>query len=155
MDILRRYRASDFEVLYEIDRECFPKGIAYGRAELKIYLGLAGAHCLLAEIKNEIAGFILTDRSGELGHVITLDVLEAYRRKRIASLLLGAAENHAASHGVSRMCLETATTNKPAIAFWRAHGYREIGTAKNYYGRGLDAFVMDKKLGDATELAPG
>jgi ribosomal protein S18 acetylase RimI-like enzyme len=47
---------------------------------------------------------------------------------------------------VRQMYLETATTNKPAIAFWKKHGYRELGTIKNYYGGGLDAFEMRKSL---------
>ncbi len=42
------------------------------------------------------------------------------------------------------MYLETATTNKAAIALWKKHGYREFATIENYYGRGLDAFEMEK-----------
>jgi ribosomal protein S18 acetylase RimI-like enzyme len=143
---LRAYRPADFESLYRIDQACFPKGIAYGRTELRIYLGAEGSHCLLAEISSDVAGYILTDRSREIGHIVTLDVLEQYRRKNIGSLLLEAAEGEAASSGGRLMVLETATTNKPAIAFWKKHGYREFGMLANYYGRGLDAYRMHKAL---------
>jgi ribosomal-protein-alanine N-acetyltransferase len=129
-----------------VDQACFPKGIAYGRGELKIYLRSEGSHCLLAEVAGEVAGFILTERSAEQGHIITLDVLDAYRRQHIGSLLLEASEQDAASRGGKRMVLETATTNKAAIAFWNKHGYREFATIKDYYGRGLDAFRMHKIL---------
>jgi ribosomal protein S18 acetylase RimI-like enzyme len=44
------------------------------------------------------------------------------------------------------MYLETATTNKAAIALWKKHGYREFGTIENYYGRGQHAFEMEKAL---------
>ena len=44
------------------------------------------------------------------------------------------------------MYLETATTNKPAIALWKKHGYRETATIENYYGRGQNAFEMEKSL---------
>jgi ribosomal protein S18 acetylase RimI-like enzyme len=143
---LRPYQPSDFETLYRIDQACFPKGIAYGRIELKTYLRSEGSHCLLADISGEIAGFILTERSAEIAHVVTLDVLESYRRRKIGSLLLGSAEQEASSHGGRLMVLETATTNKAAIALWKKHGYRQFGTIKNYYGQGLDAFRMHKAL---------
>jgi ribosomal-protein-alanine N-acetyltransferase len=143
---LRIYRPADFENLYRIDQACFPKGIAYGRIELKIYLRSEGSHCLLAENAGSVAGFILIERTAEQAHIITLDVLEAYRRQKIGSLLLEAAEQEAASRGGRHMALETATANKPAIAFWKKHGYRQIATIENYYGHGLDAFEMQKLL---------
>ncbi len=143
---LRIYRPSDFETLYRIDQACFPRGIAYGRFELRLYLRSEGSHCLLAEVSGEVAGFILTERSAEQGHIITLDVLEAYRRQTIGSLLLEAAEQEVAYQGGKRMVLETATTNKAAIAFWKKHGYRKFATIENYYAVGLDAFQMYKGL---------
>jgi [ribosomal protein S18]-alanine N-acetyltransferase len=143
---LRPYLPSDFETLYRIDQACFPRGIAYGRTELKIYLISERCHCLIAEVTGEIAGFVLTEHSNTQAHIITLDVLEAYRRKRIGSQLLEAAERQAAADGVQSIYLETATTNKAAIALWKKHGYREVAVAKNYYGRGQDAFRMHKSL---------
>jgi ribosomal-protein-alanine N-acetyltransferase len=151
---LRLYRPPDFETLYRIDQACFSRGIAYGRDELKSYLRCDGSHCLLAEAANEVAGFVLTERSGKLGHIVTLDVLETYRRQRVGSLLLSAAEQEAASHGVKRMYLETATDNKAAIALWTKQGYRKSGTVKDYYGRGLDAFEMYKTLDAISHTDP-
>jgi ribosomal protein S18 acetylase RimI-like enzyme len=147
---LRLFQRSDFEALYRIDQACFPKGIAYGRLELKLYLGTPGSHCVIAEISDEIAGFILTERSGQRAHIITLDVLDAYRRRAIGAALLEAAEVDAQLHEVDRVYLETATTNEPAIAFWRKHGYREFGTIADYYGPGQNAFAMEKRIGTTT-----
>jgi ribosomal-protein-alanine N-acetyltransferase len=148
---LRLYQPSDFEIVYRIDQACFPPGIAYGRPEMKYYLRSKGSHCLIAEVDGEVAGFILTEQSPKLAHIITLDVSEAYRRRNIGSLLLDAAEQAATVKGAPRMVLETATTNKPAIALWKKHGYREIGTIVGYYGPGLDAFEMQKTLRQSTE----
>jgi ribosomal-protein-alanine N-acetyltransferase len=154
---LRPYQRSDFEALVSIDQACFPKTIAYGRREMKIYLQSEGSHCIVAEIPGlanpkMIAGFILTERVGELAHIITLDVLEACRRQSVGSLLLQAAEREAESHGAACMYLETATTNKAAIALWKKHGYRETGTIENYYGRGQNAFEMLKQLGRKSQV---
>jgi ribosomal protein S18 acetylase RimI-like enzyme len=154
--ILRPYQPFDFEALLAMDQVCFPKTIAYGRREMESYLGSQGSHCILAEIPSSkisgsetsgtIAGFILTEHGGEFAHIITLDVLHAYRRQTIGSLLLEAAEQEAASRGSTRIYLETATTNKAAIALWKKHGYREGDTVKDYYGRGQHAFEMIKRL---------
>ncbi len=101
---------------------------------------------MLAEAGGKIAGFILTVWSRDTGHIITLDVLAPHRRQGVGSHLLRAAEQDAAAHRVRRIVLETATSNEPAIAFWKKHGYREIGIVRDYYGRGLDAFAMEKDL---------
>jgi ribosomal-protein-alanine N-acetyltransferase len=148
---LRPYQPSDFEALFTIDQACFPNSIAYGRRQLKAYLQSQGSRCIVAEIagpamKKTIAGFILTERSNEFAHVITLDVLKPYRRQAVGSDLLGAAEKEASAAGVAIMYLETAITNKGAIALWKKHGYRESGTIENYYGRGQHAFEMIKRL---------
>jgi ribosomal protein S18 acetylase RimI-like enzyme len=143
---LRSYLPSDFETLYRIDQVCFPKGIAYGRFEMKVYLRVRGSHCTIAESAGDIAGFILAELAPDEGHIITLDVLENYRRQKVGSLLLESAEKEAATRGATRMVLETATTNKAAIAFWKKHGYRQFGTIDNYYGKGLNALEMEKRL---------
>jgi ribosomal protein S18 acetylase RimI-like enzyme len=138
-----------------MDQACFPKSIAYGPREMHAYLQAKGSHCIVAEVSTvqtddvapeTIAGFILTERNPVFAHIITLDVLEAFRRHSIGSLLLQAAEREAASRGARTMYLETATTNKPAIALWKKHGYRENGTIENYYGKGRHAFEMQKQL---------
>jgi ribosomal-protein-alanine N-acetyltransferase len=154
--ILRPYQPSDFEALVALDQACFSKSIAYGRREMKTYLQSEGSQCIVAEmagpeipgpeISGTIAGFILTERSNEFAHVITLDVLELFRRHSVGSSLLSAAERDAAASGAALMYLETATTNKAAIALWKKHGYRESGTIENYYGLGNHAFEMLKRL---------
>ena len=111
-----------------------------------MYLQSEESHCLIAEVGGDVAGFILTEQAAVEGHVITLDVLEAYRRRGIGSLLLTAAEKEEASLGGKRMVLETATTNDAAIGLWQKHGYRKFVTLKDYYGRGRDAFRMGKDL---------
>ncbi len=148
---LRPYRPTDFETIYRIDKTCFPRGIAYERDELRTYLHGYGTYCLLAEAPgtestSEVAGFILTHRSGKTAHIITLDVLEPYRRRGLGSLMLRAAEREAVSQGITRIYLETAINNKAAIALWQKHGYCKSATIKNYYGRDLDAFEMVKGL---------
>ena len=44
------------------------------------------------------------------------------------------------------MMLEVGVNNAPAIALYEKLGYTNISTRRDYYGPGLDAFVMRKDL---------
>ncbi len=143
---LRPYQLHDFEALYRIDHVCYPRGIAYSRRMLRSFLAQPHADCVVAEIGGTMAGFILTEAEWMLGHIITIDVLEKFRRTRVGSALLHAAEEHLAASGVREVELETATSNHAAIAFWQKHGYRTRGVYKGYYLGRVDALAMLKTL---------
>jgi ribosomal-protein-alanine N-acetyltransferase len=143
---LRPYAPEDFESLYEIDQACYPPGIAYSRPELRAYLRFPNADCLIATMRGKPVGFCLTAYRETRGHIITIDVLEEYRRHKIGSRLLDAVESHMAESGVSEVILETATENHSAIAFWEKHGYRTRGIWKGYYPGGRDAYAMIKSI---------
>ena len=143
---LRPYTPEDFEALYEIDQACYAPGIAYSRPELRAYLRFANADCLIAAIRGKAVGFCLTAYRETRGHIITIDVLEAYRRHKIGSRLLEAVESRLAKSGVGEVILETATENHSAIAFWEKHGYRTRGIWKRYYPGGRDAYAMIKSI---------
>ncbi|MGC2329830.1 MAG: N-acetyltransferase [Candidatus Acidiferrales bacterium] len=156
---LREYRPPDFEALYEIDQACYEPAIAYSRRELRNYLRFPGADCLVAEAeakanagsksrKSSIAGFCVTAHEDDWGYIITIDVLESYRRHGLGTLLLAEAERRLAVNGATEVALDTAVNNTAAIAFWKKHGYRIRGTRKGYYPGGLDGYAMAKKTGD-------
>jgi [ribosomal protein S18]-alanine N-acetyltransferase len=145
--VLRDYAAaSDFEALHEIDKKCFEPAIAYSRGQLREFLDLPGADCVVAEAEGKIAGFLVAARKRRVGYVVTIDVLKPYRRAGVGTLLLAEAERRLAAAGVRVVELETATDNVSAIAFWEKHGYRTGGVIKSYYPNGRDAFSMSKPL---------
>jgi [ribosomal protein S18]-alanine N-acetyltransferase len=143
---LRPYTSEDFESLFEIDQACYAADVAYSRAELRAYLRFPNADCLMAVMRVKPVGFCLTAHREERGHIITIDVLEAYRRHKIGSRLLDAVESRLAESGVNEVILETATENHSAIAFWEKHGYRTRGIWKGYYPGGRDAYAMIKSI---------
>ena len=162
MFTLRTYHPDDFETLYEIDQLCYAREIAYSRRELRNYLRFPGADCVIAEVeakskaksktrKPVIAGFCITAHEDDWGYIITIDVLETYRRNRIGTLLLGEAERRLAANGATEIGLDTAVNNIAGIGFWQKHGYRILGKRKDYYPGGLDAYAMSKKLGKSSD----
>lgn len=143
----RQYDARDFAALHKLDQACFPPGIAYSRMMLRYFLTQPEAECLVAVEEKKIVGFLISEENPPLGHIITLDVAVAHRRKGVGTQLLRESEEHLAFRGVRTVLLETATTNEAGIAFWERHGYRKEAVLKNYYQRRIDAFEMRKRLG--------
>jgi len=146
---LHEFEAADFDALHELDLACYPPGISYSRRTLKWFLALRGAECLVAkneENRTEVLGFIIAECDGASGHIITLDVAPGTRRSGVGTALLNEMELRLAARGVSRVELETATTNEAGVAFWQHHGYRTHGVIPRYYLGRLDAFAMAKNL---------
>jgi [ribosomal protein S18]-alanine N-acetyltransferase len=143
---LRPFARSDFETLYEIDQKCYPRELAYSRREFRWYMRLPGAEIIIAGSPAAIAGFILTACFEHSGHIVTIDVLSEFRRARVGTALLGAAEASLAQRGAKEIELETAVDNTAAIEFWNRSGYLTRGILKNYYPGGLAAYAMMKRL---------
>jgi ribosomal-protein-alanine acetyltransferase len=143
---IRPFEAADLNTLWQIDAVSYAPEIAYSRRTLRAFLRLPGAECLVAEEKGEIVGFILTDHHRAAGHIITLDVAPDARRKGVGTALLNAAHASMAAHGVREVELETSTSNQPAIAFWKHHGYVACGILPNYYENSEDAYWMSRSL---------
>jgi [ribosomal protein S18]-alanine N-acetyltransferase len=143
---LRDYRPADFNSLFEIDQACYPLDIAYSKRELRLYLQMPGAECIVAKGPDAIAGFCITAHQDARGYIVTIDVLEQFRRTGIGSALLSEVERRLATNGVREVRLETATDNESAVSFWQEHGYRSLGIRKEYYPGGRDAFAMSKSI---------
>jgi ribosomal-protein-alanine N-acetyltransferase len=150
---VRDFRPVDFETLWRLDQECFPPGISYSRAELKLYMRRSRSFTLVAEDtesvtgKGLVAGFIVAEADGRShGHIITIDVSASARRFGVGSLLLRAAEDRLRAAGCGSIELETAVDNSSALAFYKRHGYSVIKTFPCYYSNGVDALVLQKDL---------
>jgi len=159
---VRAAAADDFEVLWQIDQNCFPPGIAYSREELQWYMQLPRAFVLIGEKESRVAGFVLASIAKvngkrlsaaknpapleSVGHIITIDVLAKWRRGGIGSTLLTEAEDKLRDEGCRTVLLETGVDNDSAIRFYKKHGYSVMRTLPRYYLDSLDAFLMGKKL---------
>ena len=170
--IIREFRPSDFDTLWNIDQTCFAAGISYTRAELRLYMRRRASFTLVAVSQESgesdgppsaakkvkslpgsgsseaiIAGFIVAEAGARArGHIITIDVIASARRAGVGSLLLRAAEDRLISVECRSVELETAVDNLSAIAFYKRHKYSVIKTFPRYYSNGVDALVLEKIL---------
>jgi len=144
---LRPFHPDDLNTLYEIDQVCFVPGISYSQEELAAFIGQRESQAWIAEEAGEIVGFLIAHREPRrMLHIITIDVLPAWRRRGVGSLLMDAAEQWACDKGLRMIGLETAQDNLPAQKFYVARGYSKIDEIEGYYSNGTDAWVMVKEL---------
>jgi ribosomal-protein-alanine N-acetyltransferase len=145
--VIRAYQLADFDALYELDQQCFPRGIAYSKSMLRYFLQIAPETCFVAATEEAaIAGFILGEVDRPLAHIITIDIAEVYRRSGIGSQLLDKLERKFQALGVETVVIETAVNNAAGIAFWQRHGYQTTRRLKKYYLGRTDAHEMRKPL---------
>jgi [ribosomal protein S18]-alanine N-acetyltransferase len=146
---LRPFRAPDLETLLEIDQACFSEGVSYSREELEDFIAQPTSRTWLAVEGEAVVGFLVADRqANRAGHIITVDVVERWRRRGVGKQLMDAAEDWAERLGLRLMVLETAEDNYAARRFYEGRGYEKVKRVGHYYANGAAAWVMVKKLGD-------
>jgi ribosomal-protein-alanine N-acetyltransferase len=97
---------------------------------------------------DEIVGYaaVLVVAPGVEADVLTVAVLPEYARQGIATHFMNELEKWSIGKQALAMMLEVGVENSGAIALYEKLGYQTIATRKNYYGPGLDAFVMRKEF---------
>ena len=144
----RDYQPGDFRALCDIDRLCFPAGIAYSPAELSYWLRSRDTFAIVAEDQAaRITGFVLGRREHDVnGHIITIEVLPEHRRAGIATQLIEQAQERFKQMGVAHLELFTWVENTQAVAFYRKLGYQTVARVRRYYLGRMDAWLMAREL---------
>jgi [ribosomal protein S18]-alanine N-acetyltransferase len=148
---IRKAQDEDTATLYAIDQSCFGPGIAWSRAELFYFLKHPRNFSLVAEDEQAaIVGFAvagLRRGRGELaGHLITIDVRAAERRRGVGQALLAATEERLRARNAGSIELEVAVDNRAALEFYERQGFVRTGRIPGYYLGRIDALTMEKAL---------
>lgn len=97
---------------------------------------------------DEPAGFMLGRETGGDAEILTICVRPAYRRRGVARQLFGAFA--AAVPAQTRLVLEVAVGNGPAIALYQSMQFVPVGRRPGYYGTGVqaqDALIYAREAG--------
>jgi ribosomal protein S18 acetylase RimI-like enzyme len=147
---LRDAVGADADRLFELDRICFPAGIAYSLRDFRWLLRSSKTLCLLAEDDGELAGFAIAQEAllgkSRGGHIVTIDVAPAFRRRGVGRLLMQRIEERQRAARADWLRLEVAVNNSAATEFYRGLGFAAIGRIPGYYQGSVDAMVMEKSL---------
>ena len=101
---------------------------------------------LVATAEAGLAGYVsvLFARWNRLGQVHGLAVAPGFRRRGVASTLLGAAEQFVREQGGRGVFVDTPVNNTAARAFYAANGFQEAYVMPEYYAEGLDGVTFLK-----------
>lgn len=101
---------------------------------------------LVVSAAGEIAGFSIMQFGDRLAHLVLLAVQPERRREGIGRAMLEWLEKSCRTAGIHAIRLEVRATNQPALAFYRAGGFRPVSRISGYYDRFEAAIAMKKSL---------
>jgi ribosomal-protein-alanine acetyltransferase len=134
--------------LYEIEKQCFGQE-AFTKQQLTYLLTAYNAIGLAARVNSEIAGFAIArvdiGRNTSFGHILTVDIAPAYRRKGVAQKLLQEIEAIFREKGIKECRLEVREDNVAALNLYQKLGYKKVGRLEKYYG-GAHGLYLQKTL---------
>jgi ribosomal-protein-alanine N-acetyltransferase len=145
----RRAKSRDGDFIRALCAEAFGRYGPYDKIVVE-WLDAPDIYTFLAFKGKMPAGFVMTAEAnhirGVAAEIMAIAVHSDCRRSGIGGRLLEWAENFVVKRGVQIMILHTSHDNIPAQAFFRKHGYKELGERASYYPAGQAALKMIKRL---------
>lgn len=134
---------SHIKTLAEVETVCFSS--PWSAESLTEELENPMAHFLVAQLDEEITGYIgVQEVLGEC-NITSIAVLPDFRRKGIGQALLSAAEAGAKARSCGFITLEVRKSNVEAIALYEKNGFEIAGERKNFYTKPQEnALIMTK-----------
>ncbi len=102
---------------------------------------------IVAEIAGQIAGYMMTCLLPDRGHVFSLAVAPAYRRRGVGEALFRYTVDRLSEGGIGKIELEVRKTNEAGRSFWKQMGFVPVGTIPDFYDDGAEALQMRKSIG--------
>ncbi|TDH74066.1 hypothetical protein CCR75_005924 [Bremia lactucae] len=133
--------ATNVEQLHELNQELFP--VTYGKGFYDYVIDAPEGYCKLVYTNNGHAiGTTCCDvetiKTSGKKHVdclciLTLGVLETYRRSKIGTMLLDSVITQARKDNLAFVYLHVQSGNLSALRFYIAHGFQVTKLKRNYY----------------------
>ena len=144
--IIRTAVPADVPALARLE-QVFPARQRWSETSWLEEIGADGRLVEVAETATD--GVIACASWRHAGNTADLDrivVAGEHRRRGIAGRLLGRGIAWAAEQRAGNVLLEVASDNTAAIGFYAANGFVPVNRRENYYGWGVDAVVMGKRM---------
>ena len=140
--MIRAATPDDVGAIADIERVVF-EAEAWSDSLVDLELVAPGRVVVVAEHEDAVVGYASAAVIADVADLTRIAVRWADRREGVGTALLAALLDSAAERGAERMMLEVAETNEPALAFYDVSGFAEIARRHDYYGRGVDAVIME------------
>jgi ribosomal-protein-alanine N-acetyltransferase len=140
--------SADAAHIAELSRETVEQGLPWRwtRSRVVACIRERNTNVVVARAIDRLVGFAIMKYGDEEASLLLFAVDPAYRRQRVGSDLLEWLELTARTAGLRAIRLEARQDNHTASAFYRHHGYEEIGVVHGYYQGLEDAVRFLKRL---------
>ena len=138
---IKRLQLRDLSAIEEIERRSYPT--PWSRSMFAGELAKPSSICLGAFDDGRLVGYLIVSRYVDAWHVMNVAVAEEYRRRRVASDLLGALFELTSEDDRRGYTLEVRVSNAGAIALYEQLGFERRGVRRGYYTDNReDALIM-------------
>lgn len=139
---VRNAMTEDIHAIIKIENECnlSPWSLEDYRYEIK----KDNSYLIVAEIKNNVSGFLVARFSEVEVDILNIGVTSAYRNLGIGDALLSSLVNKACSMNVESIWLEVRESNAPAVSFYRNRGFKPIQVRMGFYNRPVENAIVMK-----------
>ncbi|MGD9762955.1 MAG: ribosomal protein S18-alanine N-acetyltransferase [Candidatus Binatia bacterium] len=142
--------AADLAQVMEIERLAFPNAWTPGLFLHELKLDFSRLQLARRDdAARTLLGYACWWLVGEEVHILNLAVHPDARRTGTGRALVQRILDDARAHHAVSVSLEVRKDNDPATALYRTMGFAPIGVRRNYYGRGEDAVIMERRLAEA------
>jgi ribosomal-protein-alanine N-acetyltransferase len=147
---VREFRPEDLDAIVNINKVCLPENyspvffLEHHYEDPRIFL--------VAEVDGKVAGYNmcrvefgvsnLKTAFARKGHVISIAVMQDYRRIGIGRRLMEMGMQRVKESGATEMFLEVRVSNNSAIELYRSLGFKVAKVAEGYYRDGENAYLM-------------
>ncbi len=76
------------------------------------------------------------------GQILNIAVSPEYRKRGIASALIGKIKEYARANGITFLTLEVRESNASARALYEKHGFYQVGVRTNYYSQPKENAIL-------------
>ncbi len=150
---IRLATMNDIEDIININRLSLPENYPYYFfvEHLKDY----NEAFFVAEVNGKVVGYVMPriewgqseftilPKFVRKGHIVSIAVLEPYRRKGIGEALMRSSlKKMKEVYKAEEAYLEVRISNYPAINLYKKLGFREVKILRHYYADGEDAYLM-------------
>lgn len=143
--ILREMQIKDIPEVAEIERASFTA--PWSETSFFNEVMKPGSVSRVAGFSGRVVGYICAGRVLDEGHILTIAVHNDYRRRGIASALVGNVVKSLKRDLCRFIFLEVRSSNDEAKKMYEKFRFRPVGTRKNYYSSPVeDALIMTLNL---------
>jgi [ribosomal protein S18]-alanine N-acetyltransferase len=138
---VRPLQLRDLSAIEEIERASYPT--PWSRSMFAGELAKPSSICLGAFDGERLVGYLIVSRYVDAWHVMNIAVATDYRRRGVASDLLGALFDRTREDGRRGYTLEVRVSNAGAISLYERLGFERRGVRRGYYTDNReDALIM-------------